>query len=170
MATKRLDLTGKLIPTGSCYWAPASTLMSLASAPGAHLVLNMPDPNGGGDHGGAGVFTLPADYVGSPVLRIRGIIDGTPANNLAFGFAAKKLADSEAYDAALGTEDVANNGTWTGYADEDVYEETITLTNFASGLAANDEVDFHFYIDDSQGTPYTGAFLLTSVHLEYSDA
>lgn len=169
MATKRLDLTGRLAPTGSCYWAPIGAVLTLGTATGGkELGLVMPDPGGAGDHGGNLNFLMPADYVASPVLRIQGILSGTPANNLGFGFAAKKLADNEAYDAAYGTEDTAS-ASLAGYADEDVYEETVTLTNFASGLTAGDAVDAHFYNDDSV-TTFTATFILTSLHLEYSDA
>ena len=141
--------------------------LTLGSGRGEEYCYVMADPADGGDLGLNGKFTVPKGYVGSPVLVIRGLLDGTPANALPFGVQMKPLADSEAYDAALGTEDTASNSTWTGYADGDVYEETIALSNT---FAEDDDVDFHFYWDDSVASPFAGNFLLTGLFFQYSDS
>ena len=169
MATHRLPLdilSGNL--SSGVFRTLVKTQLSLASAPGNEICVVMSDPAGGGDAGVYGSFSVPKNYVGSPVLVIRGILDGAPTNALPFGAQMKPLANSEAYDAALGTEDTASNSTWTGYADEDVYEETITLSNVT--LAVDDDVDFFFYWDDSVGSPWSGNFLLTRLALQYSDS
>lgn len=121
----------------------------------------------GSDIGISVMFTIPQNYAGSPVLVIKGILDGTPANVLAFGAQQLGRDDSEAVDTAYETEDLANNSTWTGYADEDMYEETITLTP-ASAYVAGDTVFLFFYRDDSVDDT-TFNFLLTDLLFQYSD-
>ncbi len=122
----------------------------------------------GSDIGFSGKIDIPQDYVGSPVLIIRGILDGTPANVLAFGVQQLSRADSEAVDTAYETEDLANNSDWTGYADEDQYEESIALTP-ASAYVAGDTVYYWFFRNDNVDTT-TFNFLLTGLFLQYADA
>jgi hypothetical protein len=68
---------------------------------------------------------------------------------------------------AYETEDLASNSTWTGYAAEEMYEETITLTP-ASAYTVGDTVLLSFYRDDSVDTT-TFDFLLTELAFRYSD-
>lgn len=171
MATKRIPILGaSTVPdsSGDCFPDAVVNQLSLASAPGNEMCFVMVDPNGGGDHGLYGKFSVPQDYSGSPVLVIRGILDGAPTTTaIAFGFQGKPLADDEAYDAALATQDIASASS-VSQSDEDVYEETITLTNLGT-LAAADDVDFFFFIDDSVHT-FTGNFLLTGLFFQYADS
>ncbi len=119
------------------------------------------------DSGIYGIFSVPKGYVGSEKIIIRGILDGTLTGTLAFGFEMLARADSEVYDVAFEGQDLVDNGgTWTGYADGDVFETEISLT---VTLAEDDDVFYHFFIDDSVNS-FAGNFLLTGLFFEYSDA
>lgn len=141
--------------------------LTLASAPGEELIFVLPAAATiAADTGIRGGFVVPQNFSSTPVLIIRGILDGAPSTLvIAFGVQMKVLADDETYDAALGTQDIASASS-VSQADEDIYEETITLTN-AGTFVAGDNVDFFFYIDDSVHT-YTGQFLLTGIFFRYT--
>lgn len=129
--------------------------------------------DGGSDEGVYVKFSIPQNYVGSPVLVIRGILDGAPSNgdDLGFGFRKRAVANNESADGTFDAEQTAQDtdigSTGSAYSNEDLYEETITLT--AGDYAAGDEVYGYVYIDAS-GTTYAGNFLLTSVEFQYADA
>jgi hypothetical protein len=122
----------------------------------------------GSDIGIETSFVIPQNYVDTPVLVIRGILNGTPASVLAFGAQQLSRDDSETVDAAYEAEDLASNSTWTDYAIEEMYEETITLTP-AAAYVAGDTVFLSFYRDDSVDTT-TFDFLLTDLLFRYNDA
>lgn len=167
MSTFQMSIIGNFMPdaSGDVYPSILDVELSLTNAKRI-LCYAMAYPTGS-DVGGELIFTVPQNYAGSPVLVIRGILDGTPANVLAFGAQQLSRDDSESADAAYETEDTASNSTWTGYADEDHYEETITLTP-ASAYEAGDEVHLSVYRDDSADTT-TFNFLLTDLLFQYSD-
>lgn len=165
MATHRLPL--QYTPDGSAYIYPSlvTDQLSLASAAGNELCMVMADPNGAGDKGVYGTFQVPQNYAGTPVLHIQGILDGAPSTTtIAFGVQMDPIADDETYDAALESEDTASASS-VSQADEDLYEETISLSNT---FAAGDSVTFFFYIDDATHS-YTGNFLLKELSFQYSD-
>lgn len=169
MTAREQDIiNGTFHPDGTAdmFPAPLSTQLTLTNAQ-EQQVFVMKDPNGSGDSGWYGSFPVPLEYSSTPTIRVRGIIDGTPANTLAFLFSTRPLADSEAVDQAYADTDLAENATWTGYADEDVFEITITLTPTAA-FVPKDDVPFLFAIDDSQQS-FTGNFLLTGLYLGYDD-
>ena len=126
----------------------------------------MPAPSGS-DIGLETAFSVPENYSADPVLVIRGVIDGTPGNILAFGAQQNNLEDMEAIDVAYESEDTANNSTWTGYADEELYEETISLTP-ATDYLAGELVFLRFYRDDSVDTT-TWNFLLLDLLFQYTE-
>jgi hypothetical protein len=172
MATHEIPILGSMTApdaTGKVFFEPLETAMSLGTATlGTLLGITMQAPAGAGDDGLYGNFTVPQNYVGTPVLVIRGYI-GEAANSLGFGISYQPaLADSESLEQAFDTEDVVTNATWTGYAAEDLYEETISLTP-AAAFVAGDIVNFFFFRDDS-GDNQTGEFHLASLALRYSDA
>ena len=128
--------------------------------------------DGGSDVGFYGNFHVPQNYVGTPVLVIRGILDGAPgaSDTLGFGLQIKAVADNEAADGAYGTEQVASatiGSSGSSHSDEDLLEETISLT--AGDYTAGDDVGFYFFLDTS-GTSYTGNFLLLDAFFRYADA
>ena len=169
MATHELDVLNVFTApdtSGDVYFQPAEAAMTLGTAAfGTLQVCTILAPTGS-DIGFYGKFKIPQNYAGTPVLVIRGVI-AQAASTLAFGIDFIARDDSEAFDTAFTDTDLANNATWTGYAAEDVYEETITLTP-ASAFVVGDEVFFFFYRDDSVDTQ-TGAFHLTGLYLRYSD-
>jgi len=126
----------------------------------------LPFPTGA-DLGISGAFNIPQNYASTPVLVARMVIDGTPANVLGIGAQQLSVDDSESVDVAYEAEDVASNSTWTGYADEDIVEMTITLTP-AAAYVAGDTVLFRFYRDDSVDTQ-TINVLLMDLLLRYTE-
>ena len=169
MATKSIILPAAgLIPTGACYQTrPVDDLSLTNTLTGGFAVVAMPDPGGTGDHGVVGSVPIPADYVGTPVMRVVGILDGTPANNLTFAQQSVVAADNGAFDAALGTQNTDQNAL-SGYTDEDVLVTSFAITN--GPPVASNLWTFVLNIDDSEASPFTGAFLLTHIVLEYADA
>ena len=169
MATHDMPILGfGTVPdnTGDVFIAPISTQLALANAPGNELCVVMPTAAvAAADTGIYGRFTVPQNYVGTEVLVIRGILDGASGGLvLAFGWQAGIRADNESYDLALGTAIVVT-ATDTR-ADEDIYEETIDIS--ADTYVVGDDVNFFFFIDDSEHT-YTGLFLLTGLFFRYND-
>ncbi len=169
MATHEIGILGAMTApddSGDVFQEPLETALALGTVDlGELLCMTMLAPTGA-DIGLYGKFNIPQNYAGTPVLVIRGVI-GEAANTLAFGVQQLGRGDSESIDTALEAEDTASNATWTGYAAEDLYEETITLTP-AAAYAAGDEVFFFFYRDDSVDTQ-TGEFHLTGLFFQYSD-
>jgi len=153
-------------PDDSIYVAPLSSTLTLTNAK-EQLGINWPYPTGS-DLGFHVTFDIPENYSSSPVIVLRGIIDGTPANTFAVGCQQLSRASSESVDTAYEAEDTASNGTWTGYADEDIYEISITLTP-ASAYVAGDEVFCYIYRDDDVDTT-TFSFILLNAYFEYTEA
>jgi hypothetical protein len=153
--------------SGDVYPSFLDVELALGTLSPGHIPCYVMEYPTGSDIGGEGAFTVPQNYAGSPVWVIKGVIDGTPASVLAFGLQQLSRDDSEAADTAYEAEDTASNSTWTGYADEDMYEETITITPSAA-YQPGDTVFFYFYRDDSADTT-TWNFLLTDLLFQYSD-
>lgn len=165
MATQRMPIPFGM-PDSGVYPSKLSAELSLTNAKEQECMV-MPAPSGS-DIGCSTCFVVPGSYVGSPVLVLRGIIDGTPANVLGVGAVLLERAASDSIDTAYEAEDIASNSTWTGYADEDEYEITITLTP-ASAFTALRQVYIRYYRDDSVDTQ-TINFLLTGLYFQYADA
>lgn len=128
--------------------------------------------DGGSDEGVHVRFGIPKNYVGSPVLVVRGILDGAPgaSDTLGFGFRKRAVANNEAADGAFDAEQVVSatiGSSGSAHADEDLFELTITLT--AGDYAVDDEVFGYLFIDAS-GTTYAGNVLVTSIEFQYADA
>ena len=139
--------------------------LSLTNSKSTQVIV-IPFPTGA-DVGLMGRFTIPQNYVGTPVLAIQMILDGTPANTIAFGLQQIAVGDSDTRDVAYEAEDTASNGTWTGYADEDGYNLNITITPTAT-YSAGKQVYWYLYADDSVDTT-TFNKLIESISFQYSD-
>lgn len=125
--------------------------------------------DGGADEGVYFRFEVPQNYVGTPVLVIKGILDGAPAGGDDLGFACRKraVADNEVADGTFDAEQTAGSTDISAYANEDLYVEDIPLTG--GDYAAGDTVFGYVYIDAS-ATTYAGNFLLIDVLFQYADA
>lgn len=168
MATLELPiLNSSLQPdtSGDVYPVPLDVALALTN-PKRQIYFFMAFPTGS-DVGLEVSFVIPPQYVSTPVLVIKGILSGTPVNVLAFGAQQLSRAVSESADTAYEAEDTASNSTWTGYADEDFYEETITLTP-GSAYVVGDTVLLKFYRDDSVDTT-TFDFILGDLLFRFSD-
>lgn len=125
--------------------------------------------DGGTDEGVYIKFSIPKNYVGTPKIVIKGILDGTPGagDDLGFGFRKRAVADNEAADGTFDAEQTTQNTDISSWADEDLYATTLDLTT--GDYAVDDEVYGYLYIDAS-GTTYAGNFLLTTLEFQYADA
>lgn len=169
MATFQLPILGMTLgldASGDIYPSILNVEMTLTNAKLQQCIV-MEYPTGS-DIGFEVAFTVPQNYAGTPVLVIKGVLDGAPANVLAFGAQQLSRDDNEAVDTVYEAEDTASNSTWTDYADEDMYEETITLTP-AAAYVVGDTVLLKFYRDDSVDTT-TFNFLLTDLLFQYADS
>jgi hypothetical protein len=120
----------------------------------------------GSDIGFYGAFKIPQNYVGTPKLVIRGVLEGNTGTK---GFGLQQtggIADNEPIDVAYEAEDVSS-GVTTGHAAEDMYEEIITITP-TSAYVVDDTVFFFFFLDDSVDTQTT-EFYLTGLFFRYDD-
>ncbi len=172
MATHDIPILGAFTTpdsTGEVFFEPAEVALDLGTAVFDTLpVITMLAPTGS-NIGIYGKFGIPQNYVGTPVLVVRGVI-GENANVLGFGLQQLGRADSEAFDTVLEPEDVTglSNSTWTGYAAEDMFEISGAITPGAA-YEAGDEV-FYFFFRDDGVDDQTGAFHLTGLFFRYNDA
>lgn len=166
MATLQMPILNHTLNfDGGVYSSTMVAEMSLTNSKATGVIV-MPYPTGT-DIGLMGAFTLPQNYVGTPKVVIRCIIDGTPANVLAFGFQQICIDDNDSADVAYEAEDTASNSTWTGYADKDLYEEIIDITPTAT-YNPGDVVFWYLYRDDSVDTT-TYNVLLIDLLFQYAD-
>lgn len=168
MATRTIPiLTFATLPdtTGNAFFQELEVAIATTAANLHMLGFTMPDP-GAADEGLYSSFPVPGEYVDTPKIVIRGILNGAPANTLAFGFQSTGgIAHSETADKAFGSQDGASNATWTGLVEEDLYEEVIDLTDTFS---ANEEV-FYFFYRDGDVDDATFEFNLTRLLFRFND-
>lgn len=150
-----------------------SNQITAATTPSVGDLLCYVLADGGSDEGVYVQFSIPKNYVGTPKVVIKGILDGAPSagDDLGFGFRKRAVADNEAADGTFDAEQTTQNtdigSTGSNYSNEDYYQTTLDLT--AGDYAVDDQVYGYLYIDAS-GTTYTGNFLLTALELQYADA
>jgi len=168
MATHQIPMLGENLNydnSGDVFPSILDIELSLTNAKlQSCIVMQFPT---GTDPAIEGKFVVPQNYAGTPVAVIKCILDGTPANILAFGLQQVSVDDSETVDVAYEAEDLVSNSTWTGYAVEEQIELTITITPAAAYLPS-DEVYWRLFRDDSVDTTSYN-ILLTSLMFQYSD-
>ena len=158
-------------PDSGCPLDLIANQITEATSPSVGDLLAYVLADGGADEGVWVNWHVPQNYVGTPVLVIRGLLDGAPGagDDIAFGVRPRAVADNEVSDGTFDAEQTAQVTDASTWGDEDEYEETITLTGT---YAAGDTVHAYVYIDAS-GTSYTGNFLLyaeNSIFFQYADA
>lgn len=175
MATHRIPLA-ILRPDSIVPLDLIANQITEAASPSVGDLLAYVLADAGADEGVWVKFTVPKNYVGSPSLIVRGMLDGAPAagDDLGFGFRKRAVADNEVADGTFDAEQTTQNtdigSTGSNYSDEDEYEASITLT--AGDYAVDDSVFGYFFID-ATGTTYVGNFLLyaeDSLFFQYADA
>lgn len=142
-----------------------------ATTPSIGNILCYVMADGGSDEGPYGTLDIPVNYVGTPKIVVKGILDGAPgaSDTLGFGFRKRAVANNESADGTFDAEQTVSSTIGSGgsnHADEDLIELSITLTG--ADYSAGDQVYWYFYIDAS-GTTYAGNFLLTGLEFEYTD-
>ena len=173
MATHQISILGaNTAPdaSGKVYFEPAEVAMTLGTATlGTLLVCTIQAPAGAGDCGLYATFTVPQNYVGSPVIVIKGYVAESPSTN-AIAFAAAfqpAIADNESIEQAFDTEDTTGAIT-TAYTAEDLLVASITLTP-AAAFAAGDIVNLYLKRDDTDDAQ-TGEFHMADLLFQYADA
>lgn len=165
--TVELNILNQLLMFDSgVYVSRLDRELSLTNAKKQACIV-MPFPTGA-DLGFEVGFQVPQNYASSPVIRLWGVIDGSPANVLGVGAQLLERNASETVDAAYETEDIANNSTWTGYADEELYFIDITLTPSAA-FTPGRMVFIKIFRDDNVDTQ-TINFLLIAALFRYTEA
>ena len=170
MATRRRSIIGHLAPdtSGDCYEAPLAVAASFGTASLEGSPSYVMKGNLATDCGLSGTFPIPDDYVGSPVIVIRGIPAGrSGSGNLGFGMTH---SDGIAHDESF---DVAHNSEVTAAAAEpsaalDMYEETLAM-NPSGAFSPNDDCNLAVY-REAGGDAQTYDFLCTDVLFQYADA
>jgi hypothetical protein len=172
MATKRLDISPGMdvrLDTG-VFLDVISNQITPATSPSVGQMVAVVLADNSTDEGWHDRFEIPQEYVNTPKVIVKGILDGAPgaSDSIAFGFRYRAVATNEAADGTLGAEDKVTLAIGSGsYSDEDHFEASVTLT---SGFAAGDDVYFYFYLDVTTGTSYSGNVLITGLDFEFVDA
>lgn len=164
--TVQQSVIGNFSPDSGVYFSKLNSELTLTNAK-QQFCWVLPAPTGS-DLGGEVQFTVPQNYSSTPALVLTGFIDGTPANTLGIGAQLLQVATSSTVDAAYEAEDTASNATWTGYADEEFYSLSITLTP-SSAFTPGNTVLIKFYRDDSVDTQ-TINFLMTDLLFSYTQS
>src|SRR3972149_2316639 len=127
MATHEIEIRGPdHLPESGVFYDRIGNQITATNQIGNQLAEVVSD--GGADRGWDDNFKVPQNYVGTPVVVLRGILDGAMTSvTLAFGAQGLVLDDNAAGDAAYSTEDLGN--TAVDHADEDEVEVLITLVN-----------------------------------------
>lgn len=172
MATFRKPVT-IVRPDANCFPDLVSNQITATATPSVGDMIAYVLADGGSDEGVFVQFSVPKNYVGTPKLVVKGILDGAPSagDDLGFAFQKRAVASNESADAALDAEQTVQDtdigSTGTNFSNEDYAEFLIALT--AGDFAVDDQVYGKLVIDAS-GTTYAGNFLLTAIEFEYTDA
>src|SRR3989304_2587753 len=134
MATHRIDIIGAgVLPDSGVFFDRIGNQITAAATPSVGDLLAMGMNDGGADEGFKGNFLIPKNYVGTPTLVVRGILDGAPgaADILATGFRKRAVANNEVADGTFDAEQIASatiGSNGSAHSDEDEVELSITLT------------------------------------------
>jgi hypothetical protein len=173
VATHRLPILGNETPDSGVPLDRVSNQITSATAPSVGNLLCYVLADGGTDEGIYGSFEIPQNYVGTPKVRGKVILDGTPGagDDLGFFFRKRAVADNESADGTFDAEQTFQStdigSTGSNHANEDIFEFEITLTG--GDYAVGDTVYFYFGIDAS-GTTFAGNCLLADLLFQYADA
>ena len=172
MATHRIPILGwNTIPdtTGRAFFEPYT--VKATNDVFGHAVLVLNDPGASQNHGVYGAFDIPANYVGSPVIRIYWTSTATSGTCLfAFDYRAIGGDDTESLDQATFQEQIDISDVAASATDERL---NVTGALTAGNLAAGDLVEFYFYRDGTTGGPtdnLAAAVTVHGVYFEYADA
>lgn len=168
MATHRLPILNSSVKLDDgIALVRADDNIVLATGTQNSYVYKIPDPNGGGDHGLEGIFQVPQNYVGTPLLIATYVVDTAPGGtNISFGAQFLAVASGESADQAYSAE-IASSAADSN-AEEDVVERSFSIS--AVTFAVADTVFWKFYLDDSPASPYTGIIWLTGLFFGFADA
>lgn len=137
-----------------------------------NLIAYVHDCDNAADNGVYCHVNIPKNYVGTPKIIVKGILDGAPGATNTLGFALRKraVANDESADGTFDAEEGATaaiiGSSGLNYSDEDLLDMALALT--AGDFAVDDLVYFFVYTNVSANS-YAGNFLLQSVEFEWTD-
>jgi hypothetical protein len=171
MATHRIPILSNVKPDPAVSLALVGSQITAATAPSVGNQYCYVIADAGADVGVNARFDVPKNYVGSPALIVKGILDGAPgaSDTLGFGLRKRAVANNEAADGTFDAEEVVSStigSSGSNHADEDEVELSISLT--AGHYSADDQVFYYLFLDTS-GSNYAGNFLLTGAYFQYVD-
>ena len=174
MATHRLSILGPTTqPDATGLTFMGNIFVEVATIHGSGLVNNMvmTMKDSAADTGFYGTFQVPQNYVGTPVIHVTGVLDGTIGTTIiSFQIDYLPVADNETVDAGWGQQLIFNTAdldSGTAYTTEDLL--TLTSGAMTSTLVVGDEVFYYFKRDVTADT-FVGDFHLTGLYFQYSDA
>lgn len=134
-----------------------------------HLVLVLNDPAASEAHGVYGAFTIPKNYVGSPVIVVVWTTTATTGNiKFDFDYRAVGGDDAESLDQATFQENLTVTDVAPSAANERM-EATMSLT--AGNLAVDDLLEFYFTREDGSGTDtLAAAVTIHDLLFQWTDA
>jgi hypothetical protein len=153
--------------TGECYLAPLDVEMAnIATFLGSNLVMTLKDPTA--DTGFYGVFEVPQNYVGTPVIAVTGLLDGTTgaADGVDFEFSYLTRADNETIEAAWEESVTFGTGRTDVWTDEDLVTDSASCSsNFTAG-----DIVFYYFKRDQSADDFNGDFHVVGLYFQYADA
>jgi hypothetical protein len=153
--------------TGRCWVEPYSTIAT--NKVWAHLVFRFLDPASGNNHGLYGQFTVPQNYVSSPVI-VPILTTTATSGNMSLWFTYRDVPgnNTTSLDQTGNTQQVNATVAAPGAAHRRLAPTTLTLT--AGNLAAGDTVEFLFERRDNSAVDTMAAdFVLFDLLFQYAD-
>lgn len=170
MATLRMPIKISSLDSGVPLDLVSNQITSATAPSVGNLVLPVL-ADGGSDEGVYVSFSVPKNYVGTPKLVVKGILDGAPGASDTLGWGARELiaANNATADGTFAAEQTVSatiGSGGTNHSNEDLIEQVIDLTGT---YVVDSDVSMYVYLDAS-GTSYAGNVLLKSVEFQYADA
>ena len=150
---------------GDCYFNNIVNEMTLTTFPGEQDVLVFKDPSA--DVGIYGTFEVPAGYIDTANILLKGLLRGTVSTTVAaFEFNYRSSDDNESIEQAWQETKTFNTGNTNGWSDEDwiFFSAALVDGNFSPG----DMVSFYLARDVSEDT-FVGNLLVADAFLQYND-
>lgn len=162
-------LTGSTVPdnTGRCWYEPYD--VTATNDVWKHLVFRFANPSSAQAHGIYGLFAVPLNFVGTPLI-IPVWSSTVTSGNVRFRFTYRAVGGdgAESFDQSGSQEAVSVTDAVSGTTNRrNAPSMSLTAANFAAG----DTVEFLFErLDDSAADTLNGDIVLHDLLFQYADA